>query len=276
MLLIIGQSGVIAEEIRNAFISESIMFIGKESTRNWSSSAGLKHIQEYTDALPTKPSRIINCAGLTDPKKPEMELIELNYLLPKNLLDFSNQSQIPIVTFGSVMESIPEMNNANMYLKSKTLFFDYFREYQYHKTGNIHLQLHTLYGGKRYHPHMFLGQLIESIKEDEVFRMSSGNQLREYHHVQDDIRVLKELFNLKRTGIVTINHNEKLSLRRIAEYVFSELDKSHLLRIGDLQSPEIERYYIESEGETLPRSFGFRETLPGILENVREYLGESH
>jgi nucleoside-diphosphate-sugar epimerase len=172
------------------------------------------------------------------------------------------------------MESIPELCDSNAYLKSKTLYFQYFKNIHNPKVGNIHLQLNTLYGGKKYHPHMFLGQLIESIKKDVEFKMSNGSQIREYHHVKDDVQALVSLIYSAHSGIIAINHNERIPIRKIAEYVFSELDKTHLLRIGDLPSPEIEQYFYNEARSETPQDFGFRETLPGVLEFVREILGE--
>ena len=48
----------------------------------------------------------------------------------------------------------------------------------------IHLHLHTLYGGQP-HPHMFLGQMIGALERGAEFHMTSGEQLREYHHAHD-------------------------------------------------------------------------------------------
>ena len=274
MLLVIGENGVIAQEVRRAFSAEPLMVVGRESTKTWLSEDGAKDIKEYVEGLPSKPKRIINCAGITDPRRPEEELIETNFILPRNLLQYSLLHDVPIVTFGSIMESIPELCDSNAYLKSKTLYFRYFKNIDNSKIGNIHLQLNTLYGGAKYHPHMFLGQLIESIKKDAEFKMSNGSQIREYHHVQDDVQALVHLINSARRGIIAINHNERIAIRKIAEYVFSELDKNYLLRIGDLPSPEIEQYVSSDTNSETPQGLDFRETLPGVLEFVREILGE--
>jgi nucleoside-diphosphate-sugar epimerase len=274
MLLVIGKNGIIAQEVQIAFSDEPLVVVGRESTKTWSSEVGATDIEAYVEGMPSKPERIINCAGITDPRRPEKELIETNFILPRNLLQYSVMHNVPIVTFGSIMESIPELCNSNAYLKSKTLYFQHFKEVDKPKVGNIHLQLNTLYGGKKYHPHMFLGQLIESIKKDVEFKMSNGSQIREYHHVKDDVQALVDLINSAHSGIIAINHNERIAIRKIAEYVFSELDKSHLLRIGELPSPEIEQYFYDKARIENPQDFVFRETLPGILEFVREVLGE--
>ena len=87
--------------------------------KTWVSTNAVGEISEYVRSLPFRPLTIINCAGLTDPKLPKQILNNANFVLPKNLLKFSQETEIDLVTFGSIMENNPELCDGNSYLMSK-------------------------------------------------------------------------------------------------------------------------------------------------------------
>ena len=68
----------------------------------------------------------------------------------------------------------------------------------------MHLHLHTLYGG-RPQAHMFLGQMIRALERGAEFAMSSGEQLREYHHVHDIAGAMVHHFRQVATAIGLAN-----------------------------------------------------------------------
>jgi len=248
--------------------------VSGEIAKTWVTSNAVGKISEYVSALPFRPSRIINCAGLTDPKLPKQMLNDANFELPKNLLEFSQETEIDLITFGSIMENRPELCQENSYLASKEMYFKYFQQKVSEKSSQTHLQLHTLYGGKNIHPHMFLGQMLRAIQEGSNFKMTDGLQLREYHHIDDDIQALDRILGTKKNGIIEIAHGEKLTLRTIAEHVFSEFKMMSQLKLGELPNPVVEQYVLGvNELPQMPVT-GFRSSLKGITEHLRELLGK--
>lgn len=274
VILVIGSKGLVSNAIQQHYINQRIKVVESDIVKTWVSSNAVERISEYVSSLSFRPSRIINCAGLTDPKLPQQWLDEANFELPKNLLDFSQIEEIDLMTFGSIMENNPELCQENPYLKSKEKYFKHFRQTIDSNPRQLHLQLHTLYGGKKIHSHMFLGQMLKAIQEGTDFKMTDGLQLREYHHVDDDIQALDGILAKENGGIVEISHNEKLTLRSIAEFVFSEFNIMSQLKLGELPSPEVEQYVLEMSQLPKKPIIGFRSSLTGITEYLRELIGK--
>ncbi len=274
MILVIGSNGLVSTAIQQHFINQELVVVGSQVAKSWAVSNAESRIREYVNSLPARPSKIINCAGITDPKSPKKLHLDVNFELPKNLLKYSEEDEIDLITFGSIMENNPELCLQNPYLRAKELFFSYISDTINTNSKLLHLQLHTLYGGKKIHNHMFLGQMFTAIEKGEEFKMTEGLQLREYHHIDDDIQALGRIIDTKSYGIVKISHNEKITLRSIAEFVFSEFNISSKLKLGELPNPIIELYTSGINLDSDVRQEGFRATLPGITDYLRGLLGK--
>ncbi len=273
MILVIGSKGLVSVAIQQQYINQRVEVVEGDMAKTWVSGNAIERISKYVSSLPFRPSRIINCAGLTDPKLPKQMLYKANFELPKNLLDFSQEEEIDFITFGSVMENYPEVCQDNPYLLSKEMYFKYFRQTINENTRQLHLQLHTLYGGKKIHSHMFLGQMLKAIQEGTDFKMTNGLQLREYHHIVDEIQALDRIIATKNYGIVEVSHEEVLTLRSIAEFVFSEFDIMSQLKLGALPTPGVEQYVLGMNHMHRKPITGFRSSLTGITQYLRELLG---
>ncbi|MFP6757348.1 MAG: NAD-dependent epimerase/dehydratase family protein [Alphaproteobacteria bacterium] len=91
------------------------------------------------------------------------------------------------ITVGSVMERTDPLARANRYIASKIALAQALLELASQDPGvsALHLRLHTLYGSRHPHPHMFIGQIAQCLLSDTPFAMSTGLQYRQYHHVDD-------------------------------------------------------------------------------------------
>ena len=272
--MVIGSSGLVSTVIQEHYIDQKMVVVGSQIAKSWAASNSESRIKEYIKSLPMPPSKIINCAGLTDPKLPKQLHVDVNFELPKNLLKFSQEEEIELITFGSVMENNPELCRQNPYLMAKEMFFSHLSDTINTSSKILHLQLHTLYGGKKLHSHMFLGQMFAAIEKGQEFKMTDGLQLREYHHIDDDIQAIARIIDTKSYGIIEINHNEKLTLRSIAEFVFSEFNITSKLKLGELPNPSIELYTSGNNLASETRQKGFRASLPGITDYLRGLLGK--
>ena len=274
MILVIGSNGLVSTAIQQHYIDQETVVVGSQIAKSWAVSDAESRIREYVNSLPIRPLKIINCAGLTDPKLSKQLHVDVNFELPKNLLNFSEEEEIDLITFGSVMENNSELCLQNPYLRAKEMFFSYISDRIKTNSKFLHLQLHTLYGGKKPHSHMFLGQMFAAIEKGAEFKMTDGLQLREYHHIDDDIQALTRIIDTKSYGVIEISHNEKLTLRSIAEFVFSEFNITSKLKLGELPNPSIELYTSGINLDSDARQEGFRATLPGITDYLRELLGK--
>ena len=116
---------------------------------------------------------------------------------------------------------------------------------------------------------MFLGQLFHSIASHTIFNMSPGEQLREYHHIDDEIAAISKLVGAELTGVVDLCHGAPVTLRELALYVFEQFNSLELLKIGALSGPPNDNYGILFERPVLLKELMFRETLPSIVEYLR-------
>ena len=272
MILLLGGSGVLGTALQEKLISHEITLVSRENVMKWMCKDGPSHIEAFIEGLSIKPSLIVNAAGMTNPLALESELLATNYQLPINLIKAGKPYRARIVTFGSIMEEMLNSSMSNKYLESKQLFRNFLTSGDAEASNFLHLQIHTWYGGVRLGEHMFLGQLLRSIKETSPFEMSEGRQLREYHHIHDDMKAVVELVSQNSFGIHQINHGEPYSLRDIAEHLLGAFSLKQLLRLGTLPTPIDDNFNLHFARPENLQHIQFRPTLSGLLKDFQERL----
>jgi nucleoside-diphosphate-sugar epimerase len=275
MILLLGGSGALGTALQEKFYSHEITLVNRESVMKWMRKDGTSHIEAFIESLSIKPSLIVNAAGMTDPLALESQLLSANFQLPFNLITVGRQYEARIVTFGSIMEEILNSSKSNNYLKSKKLFRDFLTSGDASGSNFLHLQIHTWYGGIKFAEHMFLGQLLRAIKENSPFEMSEGRQVREYHHIHDDMKAVAELISQNSLGIHQINHGEAHSLRVIAEHILGAFGMQQLLHLGALPTPKDDNFNFRFSCSENLEHIQFRPTLSGLLGDFQERLGWS-
>lgn len=224
--------------------------------------------------VPDEPACIVFANGITNPLTKYDDLMYSNYTLPLELMNKTRDFQnLRYITFGTIQEHFPDLCKNNSYLKSKldlgtkvaelnTLFLD---------GRAIHMRLHTLYGNN-FSPHMFLGQILQSLKANQPFNMSHGQQLREYHHIDD---ITKSVLSIMSNKVLSyapleINHGCPIKICDLAIQIFRHFDKEPLLCIGEKPADPREnkdRVFDRSPKKLLP---SFRDPIEGILECFRK------
>ena len=187
---------------------------------------------------PDEQILVLIAIGNTDPSAPVQDLLEANFEVPKMIADATTRMNVRIVTFGTVLEVLSETDNE--YVSIKRAWADFVAEQVCLGRNMLHLRLNTLYGAGQPHDHMFLGQILRSIRANEVFEMSSGRQFREYHHVEDDARAIWRLAAGDIRGLESLSHGQPVQLASLATRIFDSLGKSSLLRIGAIPDPEVD------------------------------------
>jgi nucleoside-diphosphate-sugar epimerase len=183
------------------------------------------------------------------------------------------------LTIGSVLETLSGLTAKNRYLASKMALWVRVKSLAADPRldGRImHLRGHTFYYGGVPAPHLFLGQMYDSLRAGRPFRMSEGRQLREYAHV-DDV-ALSIIALLARTWTdpfeIDLSSGEPIRLSELASSVFREFDCERLLQLGALSTPAGENLDI-----TFPRSPAWllgqpRPPIEGIIGWFSELLDQ--
>lgn len=213
------------------------------------------------------------CAnGLTDPSVGREALRFSNVTFVQKLWSaLREQPNIRILTFGTIHERFAEFCAQNLYFASKAELSNWIQSLN--KKRLLHLRLHTLYGGQL-KPHMFLGQIANALATNQPFQMTSGAQLREYHHVDDIAEALIGLINKDWAfgPILEINSGKAVRLADLATAIFDDFKKHNLLSIGVKPQPKFEN--VESRFEVsplwlLPKT---REPIRGVIAALHENL----
>lgn len=276
-ILLLGATGLIGSALRAQFDSQV-----RIHTPRWSADP------EAPELLARNLSTAANCdvilaCGVTDPKTPEAELRYSNFLFPQRLIHAClPHPGVRFITLGTVMENFPEACAANPYLKSKYDLGSWMQSLA-SQTGNagrlLHVRLHTVYGGARQlvKPHMFLGQMLHALEQNREFRMSAGDQLREYHHVDDIAASLRHLLDQPWQTLdatcIGMHSGNPVRLADLATAVFEAFQKRKLLHIGS-----IPRAPGENVGQSFQRSptailVASREPISGVVEWLKAVLG---
>jgi nucleoside-diphosphate-sugar epimerase len=185
---------------------------------------------------------IVFASGLTDPSASSADLALANVERPAGVIEATiDWKQFRYLTIGSVLETFSSLAASNRYLASKAALWGRIEGLSNDPRliGRImHLRGHTFYGGAPA-PHLFLGQMYESIRAGRPLRMSEGRQLREYAHVEDVASSIVALLTRTWTGPVAIDLStgEPVRLSELARAVFRAFDCEPLLQLGALPTP---------------------------------------
>jgi nucleoside-diphosphate-sugar epimerase len=281
-LLLFGASGQIGEALRQCLRLSASSSLHDVHCCPWSEVAKIRrndlasHFKELACSLiaERKELDIVFANGSTNPLSSPNELTFSNVLFPLTIIDATaGFIEIRYMTLGTVFEEFDEYASTNAYIRSKRDLSDALlkRGFLIDAQRVLHLRLHTIYGGPL-KPFMFLGQLIYALEHLNEFCMTSGEQLREYHHVNDIAGAIVCL--LQRTWcfdspILELNSGAPVRLADLARTLFVESGRPDLLRVGALEGAPGDnrnRVFERSEPDILPY---FRNPLLGVLDYVR-------
>ena len=265
---ILGGSGRLGKALVDEFSKEDIITIGRDFYQDWSNLGGEDKVFQYFDNLQNESAIILIASGLLDPTLSREDIFRVNFLLPKNVIQGVKQLKIKVITFGSVMENL--MPSKNYYFESKSCLSEYVSNLASDNKDILHIQLHTLYGGGIPAPFMFLGQILSALQRNDVFEMTSGKQLREYHHVLDEVKAIRKLLDINGYGTVNISHGNPITLKNIASSIFDSFGRRELLHIGALPEPEEENFNQTFKLSEFILQSNFRDSLPAIVEYMHQ------
>lgn len=267
---LIGGRGRLGRAIAAEYAGSELVTLERSIYEDWSRDGAADQVSRYFDQNVGENSTVFVTSGLLDPNFSEEDLLKVNYTLAKNVIDGASKIGTKIITFGTVMEEL--IKSKNSYVRSKKKLSEYVEKMANNERSIKHIQLHTLYGIDHPSPFMFLGQILLAIKSNLPFEMTSGRQLREYHHLEDEAVAIRLITDSSVSGVVNLSHGKPVLLRAVAESVFDALEKSHLLRLGALPEPAEENYDQIFRANEVVSTVLFREALPNINEYMKNCL----
>lgn len=271
MIFVVGGKGRLGQAIQHAYPTTPVTSLERQVYQDWHVNGAQDKIARFFDAAPTQSTLYIT-AGLLDPKLPLEDHLSINYRLPKQLIEGATKAGLTVITFGTIMELL--IKNKNPYITSKTMLGDYVANISNINPQVAHIRIHTFYGVGKPVPFMFLGQIYHALQNNCPFKMSSGEQLREYHHIEDDIHAIRLLLEANTRGVIELSHGNPLSLRDIAGFIFKAFNREKLLCVGALNIPIEENCTTVFQRHALLKKVNFRETLPEVVNYLQSCFKE--
>ncbi len=266
MIFIIGGRGRLGQAISSRHGANNRILLARSVYENWWQDSSQAEISRFFEPWKASNSSIIVAAGILDPKISSDLHLNVNYLLPKSIIEGVAELGLKVVTFGTVMEQL--LNTQNSYIQSKARLGTYIAGLSGdHQVA--HFRLHTLYGGGWPSPFMFLGQILSCLRTATEFKMTLGRQLREYHHVEDEALAVQLFLDSGFTGVTDLSHGHPVNLGALATHIFRAFNAEKLLRIGALTEPAEENYDRKFSRPTQLSGMDFRETLPAAAEYLK-------
>jgi nucleoside-diphosphate-sugar epimerase len=269
MICVIGARGRLGTALCGRVQADQLIAPSREVYAHWSEPGGMAQMHLFFQEN-SHIQQVYVTAGILDPAAAEDQHAAVNYLLPRNIILAAEKYDFAVTTVGTIMESFPQADNA--YIRSKRNIGRFVSERAEEGWPVTHAQVHTLYGVGQPSAFMFLGQMLDALIRDEIFSMSAGTQLREYHHVLDDVEALLALAVAGYKGCIALSHGDPVRLVSLARYIFNYFGKESLLRVGELSSPQGENFEQHYIRPAPLQELNFRNTLPGVAKYMSDCL----
>jgi nucleoside-diphosphate-sugar epimerase len=275
MNFVIGGRGRLGQALTSHLPAESTVTLDRSAYATWTQAGAADSVVRFFEPFAAKDRVIFVAAGVTDPKLSPDDHDRVNLILPQNIIEGASRSGIRVITFGTIMEEIVGRSAGNPYFASKLRLSEYIQDASSRSADVLHVRIHTLYGGGPPDRFMFLGQLLEAIQRQETFKMSAGTQLREYHHIDDEVRAISVLANSGITGAIDLSHGAPVRLRELATYVCDRFGCLNRLQIGAISSSSTDNYDRLFEPPLILREIGFRETLSSVVDYMKSHCADA-
>ena len=265
MNLIIGSNSRLAKGLINYDKNNQYIKLKRDVYKNWWQHQSEEIIYDFLKKSKTRISKIYIMAAILDPKLPYTMHKKVNFKIPVNIIKAANRLKIYVITFGTIMENFYH-KEVNSYIKSKFFLGRWVAKYSRSKKNVLHIQLHTLYGIGKPSKHMFIGQILECLQENKIFKMSSGDQVREYHHIEDVCKAVKIITHLNNFGLIQLNHGESIKLKCMARSIFKYFQRDNLLLIDKINNPKIDNYFTKFNKNIYLKEVIFRSSVISIIK----------
>jgi len=269
MNFIVGARGRLGRALADQFGADHAYCLARGDYESWSEAGGADAAARFLEVHAETGDTVMVASGLLDPALPASDHAKVNVDLPAHIIAAAAGRGVTVVTFGTVMESLQA--NPNPYVRSKVAL-SHIVDLAAASQPLAHVRVHTLYGVGEPSPFMFLGQMLTSLRSRTRFEMTSGRQLREYHHVQDEARAVASLCAAGARGVFDLSSGQPISLRDLAIGVFDAFGVPELLRLGARPEPVEENYGNVFQPHPDLAAGSFRPAIPSVVNYLQAYV----
>lgn len=274
MNFVLGARGRLGRAISDSLPPDTLITPERIIYSEWWREDGPDHVSRYLESQTVDPGVVYVALGIIDPRNPQEEHFRVNYLLTRNIIEGAARLGFKVISFGTVMENLAGTTSNNPYFLSKKKLGSFVEDFV-SKTGlALHVRIHTLFGGGEPNEFMFLGQMLHALTSRETFKMSSGTQLREYHHLDDEVLAISSLVEAEISGTINLSHGDPVTLRDMAIYVFTAFDCLDLLKVGALPGPKDDNFNMVFKRTPILGDISFRATLPAVVGHLKKYISK--
>jgi len=266
---VLGANGRLGKAIFESLPANLVTVPDRSVYAEWWRNGSPDLVSRFLENRLRSVGTVYVAAGLIDPSRSSVEHQQVNYLLARNVIEGATKLGFKVVTFGTVMETVVGNLSENPYLASKLNLSSFIEDFSAKSDLVLHVRIHTLFGGGLPDRFMFLGQMLNSLMSQSEFKMSPGTQLREYHHLDDEVAAIRRLLATGTSGSITLSHSAPLTLKDIANYIFDAFNCRQLLIVGALPKPTNDNYKLVFERPYVLENMAFRETLPALVDYLR-------
>lgn len=274
MRFVIGGRGRLGQALAAQLPDGDSQALDRSVYAGWTETGAASDVTRFFRPFADQNSTVFMAAGVTDPRRSAADHVAVNLTLPQNVIEGVRKLGIRVITFGTIMEQIVGRSTGNPYVDSKLALSDAIQDAVHGGADILHIRIHTLYGGGPPDPFMFLGQLLDAIRRRQPFRMSAGTQLREYHHIDDEIKAIAVLAQSGMTGAIDLSHGAPIRLIDLASFICEQLRCPDLLHAGVLPSSGNDNYDRIFEPVPILRAIGFRDTMSSVLSYIKLHSAE--
>lgn len=269
-IFVIGSNGRLAQSLLNYYKEDACICLNRSEYENWDQEHYRPKINAYFKSQITSENILFITSGILNAKEDSERIEKVNFKLPHNIIMAVNGLDLTVVTFGTILEKLKE--STNPYVKSKIQLSKMLLNLPPSATRVIHFRLHTLYGYGEPNTFMFLGQLFSALKKKEKFNMTSGQQIREYHHLDDVAIAIDTILSKPQHGIVEITSGNGIRLRDFALRIFEEFKFQDLLNIGGLEIEHKDKFQNDYKKNEDLKEIDFRDPVKGVCEYLKPLL----
>lgn len=266
--VVLGKNGLIGKSLVKSFQNVNLSQLERTTYGNWWDESEVPTIKKFFNMLMRNSDflQVYVGIGVLSPNEDPSLIKNVNERIPINIARALEDLDSNLVTFGTIHE-VFEMSNT--YIDSKRVLADWLSS-NVPENRHTHYRLHTLYDDNYPKAFMFLGSLYDCVTKGTSLKMSSGRQLREFHHVDDDVQAINFLGNMNATGILNLNHGRIISLFKLASEVKEQFPDSGHIEAGYFPDPPRENYETSFQPVMPDNSIQFREEISSIVNTFRK------
>lgn len=269
-IFLIGGNARLAKALLKYYEQYECIVLEREIYQNWGEVDSLDTISLFFKNNTSKDAIIFITSGILNSNAEKALIDKVNFMLPWNIIKSLDGSDLKIITFGTILEKMRTTENA--YVKSKIQLSDKINTLKSIHTKVTHFRLHTLYGYGKPSNFMFLGQIHNSIKHKTAFNMTSGYQIREYHHLDDVVKSIDFLISKKVQGVSEITYGNGIRLRDLALSIYKSFQLEHLINIGAMDITQEEKLLNDYKKNILLENINFRNPIVGVSNYLQSIV----